>query len=249
MASWLCVPIGGTFFLGGCRLPGKPAVTDLWRPPEANLDFHSLYTANCIACHADQRGTISPSINLNNSVYLSLITPEKMRQIISDGVPGTAMPAFSEKSGGRLTEAQINVLVKGVYAWRLPGEVFPSSLPAYTAPLGDAKHGAAVFSTYCAGCHAEGIKANVEGSIIGSSYLGLVSNQYLRTVIISGRPEIGQPNWKELSPMSDQDVSDVVAWMSARRCNSSRQKSSFLNGVDYTSGRTSRLRNDNVTEK
>ena len=226
MALWLCAMIGGTFFLGGCRLPGKPTVTDLWRPPEANLDFHSLYTTNCIACHADQQGIISPSINLNNSVYLSLITPEKMHQIIADGVHGTAMPAFSEKRGGRLTEAQINVLVKGVYAWMVPGGTFSSSLPAYTAPLGNAKHGATVFSTYCAGCHAEGIKAKVEGSIIGSAYLGLVSNQYLRTVIISGRPEIGQPSWKELSPMSDQDVSDVVAWMAEQRY-SGRQKSSF----------------------
>jgi cytochrome c oxidase cbb3-type subunit 3 len=214
--AWLYVTVGGVLFLGGCRIPGKPAVTSLWRPPESNLDFHSLYATNCIACHADRQGAISPSINLNNSMYLSWIAPERMYQIIADGVPGTAMPAFSEKSGGRLTEAQINVLVKGVYAWMLPGEASPS-LPAYTAPLGDAEHGATVFSTYCARCHAEDIKAKVWGSITGSSYLGLVSDQYLRTIIISGRPEVGHPNWKELSPMSAQDVSDVVAWMAKQR--------------------------------
>jgi len=224
--AWLHVTVGGIFFLGGCRMPGKPAVTNLWKPPESNLDFRSLYMTNCIACHADQRGIISTSINLNNSVYLSLITPEKMYQTIADGVPGTAMPAFLEKNGGRLTEAQINVLVNGVYAWTSPRKTSPSSLPTYTAPSGNVEHGATVFSTYCAGCHAESVKEKVEASIVGHSYLGLVSNQYLRTVIISGRPEIGHPNWKELSPMSDQDVSDVVAWMAEQRFNG-RQKSAL----------------------
>ncbi|QQY08228.1 MAG: c-type cytochrome [Candidatus Xiphinematobacter sp.] len=214
--AWLYVTVGGMLFLGGCRMPGRPAVTSLWRPPESNLDFHSLYATNCIACHADRRGVISPVINLNNSTYLSLIAPERMYQVIADGVPGTAMPAFSEKRGGRLTEAQINVLVKGIYAWASPGET-SQSLPAYTAPLGNAEHGATVFSTYCARCHVGDTRTKVWGSITESSYLGLVSNQYLRTIIISGRPEVGHPNWKELSPMSAQDVSDVVAWMAKER--------------------------------
>lgn len=213
------IAVSNAVLLAGCnnKIPGKPSVIDLWRPPESNLDFHSLYVTNCIACHTNQQGGISPSINLNNSVYLSLITPEKMRSIIADGVHGTAMPAFSEKSGGRLTATQIDVLIRGIYAWKNNHrEIRPPSLPMYSAPLGNVKHGATVFSIYCANCHAK--EGTMKGrSITSSAYLGLVSNQYLRTVILAGRPEIGQPNWKELSPMSAQDVSDVVAWLASQR--------------------------------
>ena len=207
-------------------MPGKPTANDLWKSPESNLDFHSLYQANCMACHAGPTGTAS-SISLGNSVYLSFISPEKMREIIADGIRGTAMPLFSEKNGGRLTDAQIDVLVKGIYAWKDPKKVPTEPMPPYSAPLGDVARGATVFTQDCASCHGAEGTGGKAGSIVDSAYLGLVSNQYLRTVIVAGRPEIGQPNWHDYGngqltpgpgqPMSDQDVSDVVAWLASHR--------------------------------
>jgi hypothetical protein len=47
-----------------------------------------------------------------------------------------------------------------------------------------------------------------------------VSDQHLRTLVIAGRPELGAPDWRsdvEGRPMSAQDVSDVVAWLSSQR--------------------------------
>jgi hypothetical protein len=55
---------------------------------------------------------------------------------------------------------------------------------------------------------------------VDGSYLGLVSNQGLRTTIIVGRPELGAPDWRGDVPgkaMSPGDVSDVVAWLAAQR--------------------------------
>ncbi len=52
------------------------------------------------------------------------------------------------------------------------------------------------------------------------SYLALVSDQQLRTIVIAGRPELGAPDWRgdvEGRPMSAQDISDVVAWLSSQR--------------------------------
>ena len=51
-------------------------------------------------------------------------------------------------------------------------------------------------------------------------FLGLVSDQSLRTTIIAGRPDIGQPDWRSDAPgapLTGQDVSDVVAWLAAQR--------------------------------
>ncbi len=218
LALWLGVLV--LSLLGGCDwMPGKPSAKDIWKPPEANLDFYSLYSVNCIACHAGPKGT-APSISLGNSIYLSLITPEKMREIISKGIPGTAMPAFLDQLGGRLTEAQIEALVKGIYAWKDSKKVPSGPLPPYSAPPGDVARGAQVYSMNCASCHGVEGTGGKAGSVVDSSYLDLVSEQYLRTVIIAGRPEVGHPDWHNSASgksMSDQDVADVVAWLISHR--------------------------------
>jgi len=55
---------------------------------------------------------------------------------------------------------------------------------------------------------------------VDGSYLALVSDQQLRTIVIAGWPELGSPDWRgdvEGRPMSAQDISDVVAWLSSQR--------------------------------
>jgi len=55
---------------------------------------------------------------------------------------------------------------------------------------------------------------------VDGTFLGLVSDQGLRATIIAGRPDIGQPDWRNDAPgrvMTAQEVSDVVAWLSAQR--------------------------------
>ena len=57
-------------------------------------------------------------------------------------------------------------------------------------------------------------------SIVDGSFLALVSNQSLRTTVIVGRRELGAPDWRGNvpgTPMSEEDVSDVVAWLAAQR--------------------------------
>ena len=39
-------------------------------------------------------------------------------------------------------------------------------------------------------------------------------------MVIVGRPELGAPDWRNNvpgSPMSEQDISDVVAWLASKR--------------------------------
>jgi hypothetical protein len=51
-----------------------------------------------------------------------------------------------------------------------------------------------------------------------------VTNQHLRTVIIVGMPNLGMPDWRgHGKPLSDADVTDVVAWLAARRESLSTQ--------------------------
>jgi hypothetical protein len=55
---------------------------------------------------------------------------------------------------------------------------------------------------------------------VDGSYLSLVSDQGLRTIVIAGRPDLGAPDWRgnvRGRAMTAQDISDVVAWLSAQR--------------------------------
>ena len=131
------------------------------------------------------------------------------------------MPAFSQRAGGFLTDAQIDILVGGIRAWATsapaPGNLINGTPPAYAALVnGDAARGQGVFAEYCSGCHgADGRGARV---IAGQPYLALVTNQHLRTVIIAGMPNFGMPDWRGYAtPLSDADVTDVVAWLAMQR--------------------------------
>jgi cytochrome c oxidase cbb3-type subunit 3 len=81
--------------------------------------------------------------------------------------------------------------------------------------------GAEVYTSFCSSCHGpQGSGGPSASSIVDGSYLALVSDQGLRTVVIVGRPELGAPDWRGNVPgkaMSSQDVSDVVAWLASKR--------------------------------
>ena len=151
---------------------------------------------------------------------------KKIRKIISDGVPGTSMPPFGKTAGGSLTAAQIDALVKAMLArWGRADASKGATLPPYEGPTtsqdADRTSGKEVYGRACARCHGpEGQGAPTAGSIVDPSFLALVSDQSLRTTVIAGRPDLGQPDWRgdiPGEPLTPQQISDVVAWLVGQR--------------------------------
>jgi mono/diheme cytochrome c family protein len=207
--------------LAGCDLPGKPAPDSAPTRPSQDLDFASLYAANCSGCHGGE-GQPGAAVALANPVYLAFADDAAIRRVIARGVPGTAMPAFAKSAGGTLTDAQLDVVVAGMRErWARPAALAGATPPPYTTQQGDAPRGAQVYATYCSGCHgATGSGGERGGSIVDDAYLGLVSDQALRTAVVAGRPQLGMPDWRSAAPnapMSAADVADVVAWLIAQR--------------------------------
>ena len=205
--------------LGCGQLPGRPKPGPEVPRPDQVVDFPTLYSQNCSACHG-ANGMNGPSYPLANPVYQALVDETQLHQVIANGEPGTLMPAMAASAGGTLTDEQVDVLVKGMRgAWYKPDALRGASPPPYKASkTGDAVHGAQVYSTYCASCHGAAGQSTKSkaGSVTDPAFVALVSDQVLRTVIIAGRPDIGQPNWRNDlpgHPMSDQEVTDVVAWL------------------------------------
>src|SRR5579862_169946 len=200
----------------GVQRPGPAAV-----PPSEVVDFDVLYSQNCAGCHGKD-GKGGAAIALANPVFLAIADDNVIRRVASDGVPGTPMSAFAQSAGGMLTEKQIDALVSGIRSWAKPNTLGQQTPPPYAAPTpGDAQRGAGAYRTYCFSCHgADGRGGSKASSIVNGSYLALVSDQQLRTIVIAGRPELGSPDWRgdvAGQPMSAQDVSDVVAWLSSQR--------------------------------
>jgi len=203
--------------------PGAPRSGSEVVPPSKVVDFRLLYGQNCAGCHgADGRG--GASIALANPIFLAIADDNVIRRIAANGVPGTPMPAFAQSAGGMLNDRQIDALVRGIRSWAKPDAVGNQAPPPYTAEApGDPQRGADAYRTYCSSCHGvEGRGGKRASSIVDGSYLALISDQQLRTIVITGRPELSAPDWRgdvEGRPMSAQDISDVVAWLSSQRPN------------------------------
>src|SRR6266853_50600 len=201
--------------------PGAPRPGSEVVAPSEVVEFRLLYGQNCAGCHG-ANGKGGAAIALANPVFLAIADDSVIRRTAANGVPGTAMPAFAQSAGATLTDKQIDALVSGIRSWAksdILNNVIP---PLYSSETpGDSQRGAEAYRIYCSSCHGvDGRGGNKAGSIVDTAYLALVSDQELRTIVIAGRPELGAPDWRgdvEGRPMSAEEISDVVAWLSSHR--------------------------------
>jgi cytochrome c oxidase cbb3-type subunit 3/ubiquinol-cytochrome c reductase cytochrome c subunit len=214
----------------GCsRLPGKPGFRPETLRPDQKLGFTVLYKSNCSGCHGDN-GLNGAALPLDNPVYLGWAGREHLIQIVANGVPQSAMLAFGRSGGGLLTDEQVEHVVDGMMAhWGKPGVLNNADPPGYRSmSRGDATQGKAAFQIYCARCHGVdgtgispgGQQCDAIGSIVDPTYLALITDQGLRDIVVSGLPGEGMPDWREDvtgNPMTDQNVTDIVAWLASQR--------------------------------
>lgn len=211
--------------IAGCHLPGKPGPNDIPQRPEQVTNFATLYNSNCTACHGVD-GKHGTAVSLANPAYLAYAGEQNIENLTAQGTPGSLMPAFGTKYGGLLTDTQIKVLTQDMISqW---GHTLPaqSSMPPYESKAtGDVHNGEQAYRTNCLRCHAPGA-----GSILDPTYLALISNGGLRTLIVAGKPEEGMPDWAGYggAPLSDQTITDLVAFLASKRVASPGQP--FPNG-------------------
>lgn len=211
--------------LAACtHLPGKPAPGPEVPRPDSVLDPIVLFHQNCSGCHGAD-GKNGAAMMLSDPVYLAIVDDDTLRSTISKGRPGTAMSAFAQKEGGMLTDDQINAIIRGIRErWNKPNALGGDVAPPYAAKAaGDAARGQSVYDSYCLSCHGKaGSGGPKAGSIVDKSYLSLITDQGLRTLVITGRPDFNAPDWRNNipgHPMTDQEITDVVSWLASQRPN------------------------------
>ena len=239
--QYLCVSVilGIMFLLSACSSsPGRPGNPPEVQVPSEISDFNTLYTENCAACHG-VKGQGGAAIALADPVYLAIADESAMRKTIANGVRGTSMPAFAQSAGGMLTDKQIDVITSQIRSrWSRPGVLDGANPPSYAAKSsGDVQRGEASYRTYCSSCHGSQGQGGAKGSAItNDSFLALVSDQGLRTITIVGRPDLGAPDWRGSlpgKPMSNEEVTDVVAWLASHRVESPGQPYSTASNAHH----------------
>ena len=230
--------------LSGCSSPpGQRRDSSEILAPNEVADFRTLYADNCAGCHGSE-GRGGAAIALADPVYFAMADDAAIRKVVANGVKGTSMPAFAQSAGGMLTNKQIDLITTEMRSrWSRPEILNGANPPAYAANCaGNARQGEVVYGTYCASCHGtEGQGGRKGSAITNDSFLALVSDQGLRTIVITGRPELGAPDWRGNAPgkpMSDQEITDVVAWMASHRVPTP--------GQPYSSSNYAHQESDNV---
>lgn len=219
----------------GCaHLSGVPAESAETVRPDRQLDFHVLYKENCAGCHGEN-GRGGAAIPLNNPAYLAFAGEQNLRTTAAKGVAGTLMPAFAKSSGGMLTDQQVDALIQGMLReWSRPSEYAGVVFPPYTAATsGDSGNGQKAYVAACARCHgADGAgiltpsqtttapQIETPHSIVDPSYLALMGDQNLRSLIVAGHLDANAPDWRSYIPgraLEPQEIADIVAWIGSHR--------------------------------
>jgi cytochrome c oxidase cbb3-type subunit III len=169
---------------------------------------------------AGRPGTPMPAFALANG---GTLTPQQV-QVLVHTIKGVPAATPNQVAGtGRAND------VAAVAPQWGPPEPMPKAAPAYLRSESNLTRTSAefeqvrktVFARACAGCHgADGRGESGAGAINDPSFLALISDQALRRLVITGRPDLGMPDYAKedgrdpgFRALTSQDVDDLVDLM------------------------------------
>jgi len=122
----------------------------------------------------------------------------------------------------------VQVLAGGLKTHWRPTEPPGGELPPYLVAAkanpddttGVVQRGAASFARACAGCHGAKGEGDSAGAIADRAFLALISDEALRRLIITGRPDLEMPNYTQTDgraddfrPLTSAEINDLVAYI------------------------------------
>ncbi len=214
---------GGLLTLTGCNLPGKPGPDSVVQRPTDILDpvVFTGRTAPDVTARKASRGQRRRSaIRFTSPLWTTMRcgTPSPKDR------PGTAMSAFAESEGGMLTAKQVDAIIHGMrQRWGQSQTAARCHRSSLCGEGARAMHSRAQRRLRRSAHRATAPTARAARRSARSSirnYLSLITDQGLRTIVITGRPDFNAPDWRNNvpgHPMSDEQITDVVAWLAAQR--------------------------------
>ena len=180
-----------------------------------------LYAENCAVCHGPEgQGRVGATLAKD----FSSIRPDlAIETTISNGVEGSAMPAWSQTNGGPLSEADIDALVFFILSWQTGGPpviaATPTAIPRQelTPPpevSGDPKRGAQLYDQNCSVCHGANGEGRV-GATLAKDWPSIRPDLQVKATIVRGVAGSVMPAWSQENggPLAESDVNDLVAFI------------------------------------
>lgn len=180
-----------------------------------------LFAENCAVCHGpDGQGRVGAALAKD---WPSIRPDLRVKATIETGIPGSAMPAWSQANGGPLSDDEIDDLVYYILSWQTGGPplVYPTPTviqrPVITPPpgvSGDPNQGAILYDLNCAVCHGPNGEGRV-GATLAKSWSSVRPDLRIKTVVVEGIEGSAMPAWSQANggPLSEAEIEDIVAYI------------------------------------
>ena len=169
------------------------------------IQGEEIFIANCAQCHGGEAtGGLGPA--LNSKQFLESVSDRQMHQLISTGVPGTLMSAYSVDFGGNLTQQQIASVVVYLRAFE---ETAPD-IPLWFTPLAQTDlSGEELFNMGCAYCHGIDLSGNIGPALGKGSGVANEDDAFYEDRIHNGFGEM--PAFGKV--FSDDQVASIIDYI------------------------------------
>ncbi len=165
----------------------------------------TLYQANCTMCHGPRgEGDLGPS--LATQEFLALADNGYLYETLSEGRPGTGMPAWR-----RMSSADVASLIRFIRTWQtVPARNLPDQ------PLhGDWDTGKILFQGMCAGCHGTHAEGGVGPQLNNPVFLKTANDAMLYRWIAYGKTGTPMRSFikgaQGAAELSGRQIEDIVS--------------------------------------
>jgi mono/diheme cytochrome c family protein len=101
----------GSYVVYQWREPHLRAEASTTQSVSSTSQGRDIFANRCATCHGDNASGGQTAPTLNSKQFLEAASDPMIRNIVSAGIPGTAMPTWSIEFGGALTQQQIDAVV------------------------------------------------------------------------------------------------------------------------------------------
>jgi mono/diheme cytochrome c family protein len=189
------------------RAPRAPSLAEVERARSDSALGERTYRADCAGCHGD-RGQGSPLGSPLATRDRKAATRAALYRAVAEGVPGTAMPRYSNYDALTLRSLLD----------------FTASLPegagtrtGWKRGSGDSENGGRLFARTCSGCHGMSGEGKTGPGLATPGFLSAASEEFIAATIVRGRAGTPMPAFGRDSAsfpkFTAQEVLDLAAFV------------------------------------
>ncbi len=165
----------------------------------------ALFEGNCSACHGIagefEADLVGPT--LNTPELLSYIDRQFLYDMLVNGRPNTAMPAWHF-----LDKTQIADTMAYVLSLRGPTATVEAVLKRL--PQASSQFGESLYRSNCAPCHGLDAQGGIGPSLSSPEFQTLADDEFLATTVVKGRQGTAMPSWAHLR---HTELAAILAWV------------------------------------